>query len=232
MICQLCRKEKVLLKKSHIIFNFMYKKLFGKAHKLIEIELETLKKVRTTFSGYYEKEILCAQCDNELLSKFETYASAALYAHGDSATRKAVQKQLQVSEDGLRYYSYVNLDYTKLKLFFLSILWRAHIARQDFFSGVDLGKYAEKTRLMLLAGDPGKEDELETCIIQFEDDGSRPYRALIDFRKVSHEGNTYYVFHMDNMMYNFNISPHGKESIFLKGLLRMNGTMDVALIGD
>jgi len=230
MVCQLCREEKTLLKKSHIIPNFMYKGLYGQTHKLVEIDLASMKKVRTTFSGYYEKGILCARCDNELLSKYETYASAALYNQGKTSVGTNVTKDLMSGNDGLQYYSYTNLDYTKLKLFFLSILWRAHIAKQPFFSEVDLGRYAEKIRLMLLAGDPGKEDELETSLIQFEDDGSRPYGTLIEFRKLTDNNNTYYVFHMDSLMYNFNISPQNKESIFLKGLLRNNGTMDIAYI--
>jgi hypothetical protein len=49
----------------------------------------------------------------------------------------------------------LDLDYAKLKLFQLSLLWRAGVARQEFFAKVDLGEYAETLRQMLHSSDPG-----------------------------------------------------------------------------
>jgi hypothetical protein len=135
-----------------------------------------------------------------------------------------------VSHDGLVSEPYHNLDYIKVKLFFLSIIWRAHISSLPFFSNVDLGKYAEKIRKMLLENDRGNEDELETCLVKIKPDKTMLYQALIDFRKVKNNGNYFYVFNMDNTMYHFNISPYRKESIFEKGLMRKDGTMDIALM--
>jgi hypothetical protein len=46
-----------------------------------------------------------------------------------------------------------------VKLFQLSILWRASVAKGDFFSKVKLKpRHEEEIRKMLLNGEPGKED--------------------------------------------------------------------------
>ena len=51
-----------------------------------------------------------------------------------------------------------NLDYRRLKLFFLSILWRASISKREHFSNVKLSDYNENAiRQMLLDFDPDVE---------------------------------------------------------------------------
>jgi hypothetical protein len=50
------------------------------------------------------------------------------------------------------------LEYDKLKLFELSILWRAGVSSLPFFSKVDLGVHKEALRLQLLNSDPGHPD--------------------------------------------------------------------------
>jgi hypothetical protein len=232
MHCLLCREEKPLLKKSHIIPDFMYKGLYGPEHKLVQINLDNPKEKKIRYSGFYQGNILCRECDSILLSGLETYVSAAIFGRGNSKTKQQIRVESIISYDGFQSERYHNLDYTKVKLFFLSIIWRAHISSQPFFSGVDLGVYGEKIRKMLLAQDAGKEDELETCLVRIKPDETMPYRSLVDFRKLKNNSNSFYVFHMDNMMYHFNISRYRKESIFEKGRVRKDGTMDIGLLGN
>jgi hypothetical protein len=47
-------------------------------------------------------------------------------------------------------------DYSKFKLFALSVLWRAGISKSDFFSSVRLGPHEEKLRKMIANSDPGE----------------------------------------------------------------------------
>ncbi len=209
----------------------MYKGLWGKDHKLIQVNLNNLQKNKTTRTGLFDKNILCAECDNHLLGKLETYVSTAIYNLGNSNIRKQIITEDIVGKDGFRSIRYHNLDYSKVKLFFLSILWRSHISSLPFFEPVQLGIYAERIRKMLLNNDPGEEDSLETTIIKFEDDNTRFYKALIDFRHLKIDNNSWYVFSMDSMMYHFNLSSYNKQSIFTKGLVRKDGTMDIALMG-
>jgi len=208
----------------------MYKDLYGTEHKLVLVGVDDFKRKGVKNTGFFEKSILCANCDNERLSNLERYASSTIFKL-DSLNRKPqIITEDIVAHDGLRSVRYHNLDYSKIKLFLLSILWRAHISSNPFFESVQLGKYAEKIRIMLMNNDAGGEDFLETCIVKIENDGSRSYKALIDFRKVKDDNNTFYVFNMNDYMYHFNISSYKKTSIFEKGRVRKDGTMDIALL--
>ena len=59
----------------------------------------------------------------------------------------------------------IGLNYRKLKAFQLSILWRAGVAQDDFFSKVDLAEHAEPLREMLLSGDPGRQADYGCTLI-------------------------------------------------------------------
>lgn len=230
MICKLCFKETPLLKKSHIIPKFMYKELFGQGHKIIHLKLDDLSKKSEVYSGMYDKYILCPTCDNEIISKLETYASSVLYGYGHPNMRKHIKTEKVLAHDGLPSIRFHNLDYTKIKLFFLSILWRSHISKHDFFNIVDLGNYQEKLRKMILNNDAGNEDEFEVMLASIESDKSRPYKSIIAPRRITDNGNTWYLFHINHIMYHFNISPRNKMSIFEKGMINKGGTMDVAIL--
>ena len=52
----------------------------------------------------------------------------------------------------------VQIDYRELKLFQMSLLWRAGVAKGEFFQNVELGeKHERKLRQLLVKDDPGSE---------------------------------------------------------------------------
>jgi len=230
MICQLCLHEKTLIKKSHIVPNFLYKSLLSSQRRLVNINLSNLKeKTRYMQSGYSEGELLCADCDNRILGSLERYACNHIYSetpekHGTKKTEHEGTQEI------IPYIRYTDLDYTKTKLFFLSILWRCHIARNAVFSDVNLGHHAEKLRLMILQGDAGPDDEYEVVLTFLDTEGARPTKSVVDPRKLKGDGNTFYVFHINEIMYHFNISRHNKTSLFTKGAIRKDNIMDIALL--
>ena len=67
-------------------------------------------------------------------------------------------------------YEYPTFAYTKLKLFFLSVLWRAGASSQEFFKRVDLGPHFDTLRNRLLNADPGQPDEYAVVLAVFDDD--------------------------------------------------------------
>ncbi|WP_152542142.1 hypothetical protein [Pedobacter sp. V48] len=232
MLCRLCLQEKPLLKKSHIIPNFMYKGIFGKDHKVVNVSMDNLKKVSSSYTGIYDRNILCAECDNEILSKLETYASSCIFFNGNPKTRSHIKlERLQGGElvPAIRFH---NLDYTRTKLFFLSLLWRAHISTNKFFEVVALGNYAEKIRKMLVENNAGKEDEFEVILMHIDSDGTRPDRSIISPRHFRIEGNSSYMFHINEIMYHFNISGHNKLSLFETGIIKKDGILDIMTLTD
>src|SRR3546814_6453061 len=69
--------------------------------------------------------------------------------------------------DGQRNGSIVSvtgIDYAQFKLFLLSLLWRAGVAKGRYFERVTLGPHEERLRAMLHDGDPGPFD-LYPCIL-------------------------------------------------------------------
>ena len=155
MICKLCLQNKPLLKKSHIIPDFMHQGLFDQTHALHKIDLNDFKKSVKLYNGEYESNILCANCDNNIIGQYENYASIILYG-GKLSKSEDITFQNRRNIHGVELTYCKGIDYTKFKLFLLSVLWRSSISKREFFRNVSLGPYEDKIREMILNSDPGE----------------------------------------------------------------------------
>ena len=145
MKCKLCGQDRPL-KKSHIIPEFMYSKLYDDKHRFHEIHVDSMTKNRLPQKGVRER-LLCDECEQHF-SKYERYASLVLNGGYELIVKKI---------DGILHFEGVKYD--QFKLFALSILWRASVSTLKFFEEVNLGSHEEKIREMLLSGDSGKESD-------------------------------------------------------------------------
>ena len=147
-ICQLCLREKQLIKKSHIIPDFIYESLYNSEHKLIRFnpfDLSNGNKNKTYLpTGEYEGGLLCADCDNRILGGYENYASKVL--KGGLSSSNVPQIKQYRSTEGTEFTEIKNIDYCKFKLFLLSILWRGHISTRPMFNEINIGTNAEIIR--------------------------------------------------------------------------------------
>lgn len=85
--------------------------------------------------GVYDQKFLCAACERKI------------FAPWDDEAIKFFQKDLRNQyplDSKLKIYSASEFNYENLKLFFLSVLWRAHHSEQDFYEKVNLGHKHEK----------------------------------------------------------------------------------------
>ena len=162
--CRLCSKKKPLLKKSHIIPAFMYKEIFDDKHRILHAKSAKLEFERYTQSGLYESNILCNECDNVTLGRLEDYASRIIY--GPSPRTDGININKHKANDGLEYLHVTNIDYVKFKNFLLSILWRASVSKNIFFTEINLGRYEDVIRKIILGNSIPEEDEFRTCIIK------------------------------------------------------------------
>ncbi len=153
-ICKFCGKEKKLIK-AHII-----PKNFYTARKQDKYLCINTKAVRCTYSqmGGYDSNILCGECDNNILGEFDKEGYRILF--GDFSKYKYMQLHPQY-----RIYQLDNteFDYEKLRNFFISILWRASISKLEEWSNINLGRY-EKKALEILKG-KREYDELFKILI-------------------------------------------------------------------
>lgn len=107
-ICRVCLKESKL-RKSHILPEFLYEDLYDEKHRALVIS----QKKEKVFQKGLRELLLCQQCETKL-SRYEKYA------------KEIIQKLPKFSRDASGRFLYSKgVDYSRFKLFQLSILWRA-----------------------------------------------------------------------------------------------------------
>ncbi len=63
----------------------------------------------------------------------------------------------------------LNYDYKRLKLFALSVLWRAGVSTHPMYSRVKLGQHEEILRNMLITNNPGTPEQYSVTIFRWRD---------------------------------------------------------------
>ena len=190
MTCKLCEKDKPLIRKSHIIPDFMYKGMFDENDKLVlqPFRQGTVEnwEIKKPSDGEYEGGLLCEECDNVLLGHYyEDYASKAMYG-GQLPKSECPIFQSCISQHEIGFIKCENLNYHKFKLFLLSILWRASISTRTFFSEINLDKSdADKIRQMLLAKNGGMVDEFPIFISSYGNNHNLPKQLIAQPRLIT-----------------------------------------------
>src|SRR5262245_18984532 len=167
--CRLCCLTKPLLKRSHIIPDFMYKGLYDSKHRINKVAPASLLRGRPRIerprTGEYEADILCNTCDNNILGSYESYAQ--LLYERKRAPANLITKEF-TNSTGFSFTQLVNIDYTRFKLFLLSILWRASISSRPFFKEVKLGPYENNIRKMIFEGNADGQETFPILLISWE----------------------------------------------------------------
>ncbi len=192
--CRLCLEDKPLCR-SHIISEFNYRPMYDDEHRFRILSSEPRKKTQFKRKGLRER-LLCRDCES-LISKWEQYVRNILYGGTGFYGR----------DDGA--YHYVSgLDYGRVRLYYLSILWRMSISTLDMYKEVSLGPHEETIREMLLASDPGKPDQYGVVCIapvidgqMFDDWILQPTYAIVQSHRV-------YRIVIGGLLYLFFVSSH------------------------
>jgi hypothetical protein len=119
----------------------MYKGMYDIKHRFLSLSTNPSQPVRFHQKGLRER-LLCANCEG-LLNRFESYAADVFNGNALKGYHRYGDK-LEIT----------GLDYTKFKLFLLSLLWRFGVTTVPQLRGVELGPHSERVRRMLLAGNP------------------------------------------------------------------------------
>lgn len=171
--CQLCGKTAKLIR-AHIIPKSLYKDLQdtnGGVSKLITNTVGIHSK--RIPMGIYDPKIVCEDCE-KLFSPWDDYAKWFF----DKNVPKCVS-----TKDKVVAYDYGLPDYQKLKLFFISLLWRAHASQQPFFRRINLGPHAADVVTKIKNADPGTPDEYSIVLARFDHPLSEaiqdPFRSRI-----------------------------------------------------
>lgn len=206
-ICAFCRQVR-LLRNSHIIPEFLYRTLYDEKHRFKAYRSDRTPGVIREQKGMRER-LLCDDCEQKFC-KYEQFASdffqGTLRAFEDTSqptirygkaltfsrfTITASNAALTTSKTPNAIQAQ-GLDYVRLKLFLLSLLWRMGASKLDFFQQVELGRHQENLRELLLKNDPGEPDQYACRMWLIEADGRLVTDCQSNPRKFRFQGLTFY----------------------------------------
>ncbi len=216
--CKLCLQKKKLVK-SHIIPEFFYKPVYEKGlHRLNVFSTNPDEKDIYLQKGIREK-LLCNNCE-KLLSKFEDYTYRTI--------NNTPEKQISLQSDEMHISG---IDYTKFKLCLLSILWRASVSQQDFFSDIKLGPHEEKIRKMILYENPKKINDYGFLTIGLLDDNNKLLNSLISqpYMAKDPDGFRCFFFMFGGFRWIFIISSHNSQFKFREKFFGVNNILNIWL---
>ena len=146
MICKLCGLDKKLIE-AHIIprsFHRIDPNDKSPTRFITNVKGRHTQKVP---KGVYDASIVCEECERRF-SSWDDYGDELFLKSWDKFEKQVYQGE----EVGYRLPEY---DYHKLKLFFLSVLWRAAVSNHVMFSNVDLGPREPILRKSIWNSNPG-----------------------------------------------------------------------------
>lgn len=155
----------------------MYKELYDEEHRIYRVNFKDFWKYQKPPTGEYDKDILCVDCDSKILgSQYDDYAAKVFEQDGFV--------QISPGKAGeLLTIDIANIDYTKFKLFLLSLLWRASISKREPFNAVRLGPYQEIIRAMLYDRNPGDSHDFPCYMIALRHEIEMTKQLISAFRK-------------------------------------------------
>lgn len=157
--CKFCLEVKPLIR-AHIIPVGLYPKNPDGDRLQYSLSGEGTRPKKKVPHGVYDDRLVCETCERQFAA-WDDYAIRFF-------VNETVPFQALVNEQGTPFRIYPLFDYAKLKLFFISMLWRAHATDLPDFVKVDLGsKYEEMAKAMIKASDPGTPDQFAVFLIRF-----------------------------------------------------------------
>lgn len=151
MKCQFCDQEKNLIE-AHIIPAGFYRRLKAGRDPLTLYTNRSGKFPKRVPIGIYDKTILCGDCER-IWGDWDNYAQQLL-------DNEPLNAQVRYHRDGQKLgYVIDNFDYKKLKLFFISMIWRASVSNQQLFSRISLDSLESVAKEMIREGDPETSED-------------------------------------------------------------------------
>lgn len=166
MRCKFCSGEHELVE-AHIIPEGFWRP-FRHAGQMPRL-LSSDEHPRRIPIGVYDSTILCTRCEPRF-GPWDQYAQELLHDELPQARQRRVG-QLVVA------YEVDDWRYDLLKLFFVSVLWRAAVSRQPFFKRITLGPFEDRALRMLTEGHPGAPDDFAVVLAKST---TKYGRAILD----------------------------------------------------
>jgi hypothetical protein len=139
--------------------------------------------------GPYDRTILCAECDRRI-GPWDQYGQQVLLRRFQKATPITHQAETVA-------WSLENVNYTKLKLFFVSLLWRASISSHEFYKRIAVGIFEKRLREMVLTSEFGDAQEFAVILARF---ANVSMKAMLDPHPEKFEGINFCRFYLSEFV--------------------------------
>jgi len=177
--CKLCHNDRKLVK-SHIIPDWAYKRIYDSNHRILSVASNTIVPIRFPRTGEWDR-FVCSECE-EFFKYLDDYGRAIVFSRPGESTYGISTQRADYGANVL------NVDYARMKLFQISILWRAGISDRPFFEEIVLGAHEPILRQMLVRRVPGDAIEYG-CVMaavkyapkkMLSDLIARPFMSTVD----------------------------------------------------
>ena len=111
--------------------------------------------------GEYDSAILTVEGEAHF-TEWDNYASQFFIKDVQEAT-------LYEANGEPAFFQIEDFDYTKLKLFYLSLLWRAEVSKRQLFRNVRIGPHEQKLRQHILDRNPGSQSDFSVSLLMYRD---------------------------------------------------------------
>jgi hypothetical protein len=220
-LCKLCGRSAPLVQ-AHIIPESMYPFESGRRQPLLKVPSNSDAPLGKSRVGEYDPELVCGPCEAKF-SPCDDYASRLL--------RKEPKPEDCVYVDGeWRAYTIETYDYAKLKLFFVSLLWRASESTRTFFENVSVGpQHTAQLSEMIRNKDPGRPDEYSVCIVRFTDN-IEAHKSVMTPQKQRYDGVRFCRFYLAGYMCPIKVDQRSAPSHFSSFVLRPSEALRIIVM--
>jgi hypothetical protein len=174
MKCKFCDNEVSELVDAHIIPRAFFEEIKKNENADFLLLMTNTPGYYTQKSwiGLYDNKLVCASCE-EIFKPYDDYAIKLLLKTQDFEVIKDKTGRVGV-------WKKVDYDYHKLKLFFLTLLWRAGASDRKEFKRIQLGPHIDKIKEYIRDSNPGTEQEYSVILARFEDNDKIGRGFLLD----------------------------------------------------
>lgn len=184
MNCRYCGEAGKLIK-AHVIPEAFFRRLRDgqdPPRLLTNKEKEYPKRMPI---GVYDSNILCKACEPRF-GDWDDYAQELLGVEPKGALPI-------MDKDQIAGYEVQEYRYDLLKLFFISLLWRASVSRHTFYSKVKLGPFENIAKGFMECQEPGTPEDFSVTLAKFDHPVGE---TILDPHPEKREGVNYYRFYL------------------------------------
>jgi hypothetical protein len=186
----MCGQYVEKLVKSHVIPESFFRAIKKESDHLLVVSSDKKEYTKKSRIGIYDQEILCLDCE-EKFKDLDDYGQK-IFLQSQDYLRSIVEEG---GSDPVGWVLEKDVDFLKLKRFFLSVLYRADISGDKFYQHVSLGPYQTILKNIIDSdtGDSGSKLTFAIFIRRFDIEKNKfAKELLLDPRPTRIEGVRFY----------------------------------------